>query len=297
MITDIQRFSLSDGPGIRTTVFFKGCPLRCAWCHNPEAVRPGRERMLYPEKCIGCGRCAQVCPSGARRAENGRMVDDPARCVNCGACADACFTGAIQMSGTEMTAAEIVAEAMQDADYYRRSGGGVTLSGGEVLAQPGLAMEVLRLLKAQGVSTAIETSLFAEWETLEALLEHVDLVMADLKLADPAAHERWVGVPNGRILDNLHRLSRRGVPLILRTPVIPGVNDREAEIAAIAAVARTLDNLKAYELLNYNPLGESKVAALARGYALSGARPLPAQRMEALRQAALDAGLVDVRIG
>ena len=297
MIIDIQRFSLNDGPGIRTTVFLKGCPLHCAWCHNPEAIHAGREMMLYPEKCIGCGRCAAACKTGARRVEDGRLVYEAEKCVSCGACANECFTGAIQVSGVEMTVSEIVDEVMKDADYYRRSGGGVTLSGGEVLMQPQLAKDILKALKDRGVSTAIESSLYADWSLIADVLENVDLVMADLKIADDEQHQRWVGVSNRKIVENLRALNRLGKPLILRTPVIPGINDSNEAIQAIAKIAKDFDNLQYYELLNYNPLGESKYQALNREYLLAGARPLAKERMEELKQTAIEAGLNNVRVG
>ncbi len=297
MITDIQRFSLNDGPGIRTTVFFKGCPLHCAWCHNPESIHARRELMLYPEKCIGCGMCATVCPSGARAVRDGQLAYDPGKCQDCFACANVCFSGAIQLSGVDMSPEEIVEEVMKDFDYYRNSGGGVTLSGGEVLAQDQLAEKVLKLLKEKGVHTAIETSLFTHWETIAELLPLVDLVMADVKLFDSAAHKICTGVSNEPILENLQKLSETGVPMILRTPLIPGMTDSDENIASIAKFIASLKNVKYYELLNYNPLGESKYNALVRDYDLRGQKPLSNARVEALRKLAQAQGIDDVRVG
>ena len=294
VLTAIQRFSLHDGPGIRSTVFFKGCNMRCAWCHNPETLRVEPEVLYYRSKCVGCGACAQVCPS--HRVESGRMVYDRSACADHGACAQVCFSGALEMCGRDYTVQEVLHEVMQDVDYYAQSGGGVTLSGGEVLLQPQFAAELLSALHKEGVHTAIEINLNVDFSTLEALLPDLDLVMCDLKLWDEDAHRRWTGAGNARIRENIARLSRSGKPFIVRTPVIPGVNDSEAEIAAIAGFVGQLPGLAYYELLNFNPLGGSKYQALDVDNAFAGARPLSEERMQAL-QAAAQAVCPSVRVG
>lgn len=294
VLTAIQRFSLHDGPGIRSTVFFKGCNMRCAWCHNPETLRVEPEVLYYRSKCVGCGACAQVCPS--HRVEGGKMVYDRAACADHGACAQVCFSGALEMCGKEYTVQDVLHEVMQDVDYYAQSGGGVTLSGGEVLLQPQFAAELLSALHKEGVHTAIESNLNVDFSTLEALLPDLDLVMCDLKLWDEDAHRRWTGAGNARIRENIARLSRSGKPFIVRTPVIPGVNDSEAEIAAIAGFVGQLPGLAYYELLNFNPLGGSKYQALDVDNAFAGARPLSEERMQAL-QAAAQAVCPSVRVG
>ena len=294
VLTAIQRFSLHDGPGIRSTVFFKGCNMRCAWCHNPETLRVEPEVLYYRSKCVGCGACAQVCPS--HRVEGGKMVYDRAACADHGACAQVCFSGALEMCGKEYTVQDVLHEVMQDVDYYAQSGGGVTLSGGEVLLQPQFAAELLSALHKEGVHTAIESNLNVDFSTLEALLPDLDLVMCDLKLWDEDAHRRWTGAGNARIRENIARLSRSGKPFIVRTPVIPGVNDSEAEIAAIAGFVGQLPGLAYYELLNFNPLGGSKYQALDVDNAFAGARPLYEERMQAL-QAAAQAVCPSVRVG
>ena len=294
VLTAIQRFSLHDGPGIRSTVFFKGCNMRCAWCHNPETLRVEPEVLYYRSKCVGCGACAQVCPS--HRVEGGKMVYDRAACADHGACAQVCFSGALEMCGKEYTVQDVLHEVMQDVDYYAQSGGGVTLSGGEVLLQPQFAAELLSALHKEGVQTAIESNLNVDFSTLEALLPDLDLVMCDLKLWDEDAHRRWTGAGNARIRENIARLSRSGKPFIVRTPVIPGVNDSEAEIAAIAGFVGQLPGLAYYELLNFNPLGGSKYQALDVDNAFAGARPLSEERMQAL-QAAAQAVCPSVRVG
>lgn len=295
MICDIQRFSLNDGPGIRTTVFMKGCPLSCKWCHNPEAIRPQPEILFYPLKCAGCRACVAACPTGARSYIS--IAPDRERCVGCGACASACYTGALALSGRDLSVQEVMDEVVQDAPYYRRSGGGVTLSGGECLMQPELSGQILKACREQGIATALETCLQVRYEALEALLPLLDLVMLDVKLAGAEEHRTWTGASNDLILENLKKLAQTGMPLIIRTPVIPGVNDTAAQIAAIARIVRDIKSLEYYELLNYNPLGESKYEALGIPYAFKGQRPLTQDEMESLKAAALFEGVSQVRIG
>lgn len=226
IIADIQRASVHDGPGLRTTVFFKGCPLRCEWCHNPECISREPEVLLYPEKCIGCGRCSE-----------------------------GCYTGARVLCGKEMTSDELLAEILLDKEYYGTEGG-VTFSGGEALLQKDFLLEIIEKCKAEGVNTAVETSLFIYDEQVFSSL---DLVMADLKIWDSELHKRYTGVPVEPIIENFKRLDRLGVPIIARTPVIPEIDQGISEIAEFL---RGLENVMQYELLPYHPLGESKRQAL-----------------------------------
>ncbi|MBR0144688.1 MAG: glycyl-radical enzyme activating protein [Clostridia bacterium] len=228
-IADIQRASIHDGPGIRTTVFFKGCPLRCAWCHNPECISFEKETLYYPEKCIGCGKCSEGCFSGAR--------------VVC---------------GRDMTAEEILETVLLDRDYYAEEGG-VTFSGGEPLAQREALGELIRLAKREGIGTAIETSLIL---FDEEILGEADLVMADLKIWDEERHRAYTGVSNREILSHFKLLDRLGTPVIARTPVIPGVNDDRENVEKTRDFLRSLRNVIRYELLPYHPLGEDKRRAL-----------------------------------
>lgn len=282
VITSIQRFSLNDGPGIRTTVFFKGCGLRCAWCHNPETVRPENELLVHPEKCIGCGHCAEVCPSGAHVRTGGKFVFDRNKCVGCGKCAEICFPGAMEMAGRLMPVGEVMAEIRQDRAYYRDSGGGVTLSGGEVFRQPEFAGALIDACRRAKIPIAVETNLFWRFEPVRGMLEKLDLVMFDLKLFDSAAHRRWTGEGNETILENAKRLDELNLPLIARTPLIPGVTDSEENIAAIAGLLAGLKNLQYYELLNFNPLGDSKYRSLAKRNPFQAARPLAPAAVERL---------------
>lgn len=294
VLTTIQRFSLHDGPGIRSTVFFKGCNMRCAWCHNPETLSTQPEVLYYRSKCVGCGACAAVCPS--HTIVEGKMVYDRSQCHDGGKCAQVCFSGALETCGYEADVQSVLFEVMQDEAYYAQSGGGVTLSGGEVLLQPEFAGELLRALRARGVHTAIESNLNVDFSTLEKLLPDIDLVMCDLKVWDEELHRRWTGTGNARIKENIEKLGKTGKPMIVRTPVIPGVNDNEQEIGAIAAFAAQQPNLLYYELLNFNPLGQSKYLALDAENAFETARPLPENRLEALAAAARASGAA-VRVG
>ena len=290
-ITEIQRFSLNDGPGIRTTVFFKGCSLNCAWCHNPETIRPRSELMTYPARCIGCGHCVEVCPSGAHFKQEGAVGFDRTKCVNCGKCAEVCFPGAMVMSAKKTTAAKVMAEIVQDRAYYKDSGGGVTLSGGEVFCQPAFAEALISACRAEKIHVAAETNLQWDFEAIRPLLEQLDLVMFDLKLADPEAHRLWTGVDNTRILANLRKLDLLGVPLIGRTPLIPGATDAKENISAVAAELSSLKNLIRYELLNFNPLGGSKYQALEMEDRFASALPLDKEHLSELVRAAKSAGI------
>lgn len=253
-IFDIQRFSIHDGPGIRTAVFFKGCPLRCAWCHNPESQSPRPQLMFYAHKCTGCGRCAGVCPN-----------THTAACTGCGRCADVCRSGAREISGYEITPEEALRTVLRDRAFYETSGGGMTLTGGEPLAQPDFARELLRLCREQGVNTAVETSGFAPWEALEGLLPLLDHVYYDIKGIDPALHRRNTGVSNEVILANAERLKQSGANVVFRMPYIPGFND--GELAAVRAFTEG----SPLQLMPYHDTGAGKYAALGRDYPAAAA--------------------------
>ena len=234
IIADIQRFSLHDGPGIRTTVFLKGCNMRCLWCHNPEAIAFEPEILL-----------------------------DMAKCIKCGYCDEGCFAGARELCGQEMSLDEVMAHLMLDAPYYGEYGG-LTLSGGEPTCQAGFCTSLLQACRDRGINTAVETNLHTD--DLTPLLSAVDLIMADMKLFDDELHRKWTGVGNKLIKKNIVHISALGIPLILRTPVIPGVNATVVEIEAIASFANELPSLRYYELLPYHSLGFSKGKAQSRTY-------------------------------
>ena len=297
MITDIQRFSLNDGPGIRTTVFLKGCNLHCAWCHNPETIRKKNELMVYPANCIGCGHCVPVCPSGARSIAAGVLQFDRSRCTACGACAAVCFPGALKMAGRSVSVAEVMGEILQDRAYYADSGGGVTLSGGELFCQAEFADALIDACRKEKIPVAVETNLNWQFESVRPILEKLDLIMFDVKIFDSVEHKRWTGVENAELLDNARRLDTLNRPLIARTPLIPGATDSAENIRAIAGFLRNFRNLRCYELLNFNPLGESKYRALEEKNPFVSARPLKPEALNRLREAAESVGNLTIQIG
>ena len=297
MITDIQRFSLNDGPGIRTTVFLKGCNLHCAWCHNPETIRKKNELMVYPANCIGCGHCVPVCPSGARSIAAGVLQFDRSRCTACGACAAVCFPGALKMAGRSVSVEEVMGEILQDHAYYADSGGGVTLSGGELFCQAEFADALIDACRKEKIPVAVETNLNWQFESARPILEKLDLIMFDVKIFDSVEHKRWTGVENAELLDNARRLDTLNRPLIARTPLIPGATDSAENIRAIAGFLRNFRNLRCYELLNFNPLGESKYRALEEKNPFVSARPLKPEALTRLREAAESVGNLTIQIG
>ena len=262
MITDIQRFSLNDGPGIRTTVFLKGCNLHCAWCHNPEAIRMTNELMVYPANCIGCGHCVPVCPSGARSIAAGVLQFDRSRCTACGACAAVCFPGALKMAGRSVSVAEVMGEILQDRAYYADSGGGVTLSGGEPLMQPEFSLAFLEALKREKIHTAFDTSCFGSQEVLKEALPLVDLFLVDFKHADPEVHRKLTGQSNERILENLRFLSEKGARIEIRIPFVPGCNDSVENLEATGRILGSLRGILCVKLLPYHALARTKYASL-----------------------------------
>lgn len=290
MVFDIQRFSIHDGPGIRTIVFLKGCPLRCVWCSNPESQSVGAELLVLADKCKGCRRCEEVCPLGAIRFQPGFRLDRDV-CEGCGQCAEVCPTGALQVSGRVQKVDEIIQVLKRDEVYYRRSGGGVTLSGGEPLMHPAFAADLLRTCKEIGWHTAMETSGFSGWSAFEKVLPWLDLVLLDIKHVDDEKHVRYIGQSNRMILENARRLGENGVPVVIRVPVVPGCNDTPEEIRRIASFARSIPGVRELHLLPYHRLGEMKYRYLDAEYPLTGQRPPVNQVMEALRIAGAAEGL------
>lgn len=290
-VFNIQRFSIHDGPGIRTTVFLKGCTLRCAWCHNPESISPERELACFPNKCIRCGHCVEACETGAMRLEDGKRVHDRSLCRVCGRCAEACYAEAIVMEGREVTAGEVVAEVLKDKPFYDTSSGGVTLSGGEPLLQAGFCAEVMAQCRERGIHTALDTAACVPWGEFEKVLPFTRLILLDLKLADTERHRQATGAGNELILANARRLGTTGIPLMVRIPIVPGWTDDEANLAAIADFARGLPNLDAVELLPYHRFAEAKYQRLGRAYALQGTPAPEAVRMARLAAAVAERGV------
>lgn len=265
LITDIQRYSIHDGDGIRTTVFFKGCPLRCAWCHNPETQRFTAEILYNAEKCSGCLRCTAACPEGGFDLLSGQFVSE--HCISCGKCAEACLNGARELSGKYVPPAELVRQLVRDLPFYEESGGGVTLSGGEVLAQdPGYVMEVLRRLYEQGIRVNIDTCGQVPEEVLLQALPFTDTFLYDLKLAGAEEHRRYTGADNRRILSNLRAIGKAGARIRIRIPLIDPVNTSEQETAAMIEALAGIQGILSIDLLKYHDTGSGKYARLGRAY-------------------------------
>jgi pyruvate formate lyase activating enzyme len=299
LIFDIRKYSIHDGPGIRTTVFFKGCPLACSWCCNPESQGAQPELVWVRERCLGCGLCLATCPQEAlgTSADGARQIIRQ-RCNGCGQCAEACPGDALNLIGRWVTAAEVLAEVTRDALYYEASGGGLTLSGGEPLAQPEFAAELLRRYKhdEKGGHTAMETCGFAAWTVIERLAADVDLFLYDLKHLDPNEHRRLTGQTNHLILENARRLAAAGHALVIRLPLIAGINDSQDHLEAAADFTLSLPGVSRIDLLPYHRLGETKYRRLEKAYAMAGVPALgsgPAARAAAI----LTARGVDVTIG
>jgi pyruvate formate lyase activating enzyme len=297
LVSAIRRLAIHDGPGIRTLVFLKGCPLCCAWCAAPETQAPGRDVVFHSERCLACDRCRTVCPTGAIRLEaDGRRVLDRMRCDLCGACAEACYAEAISLPGERRSVAEVLAEVVRDRVFYERSGGGVTLSGGEPLSQPEFTAALLAACRGAGLHTALETSGYQAWERFEGLLADADLLLYDVKLMDAERHRRFTGVGNALILDNLRRAVARGVATIVRVPVVAGINDDCENARALARFLSGAGPIRRVDLLPYHRLGEATYARLGRSYALPGIPLVAESRLEALAGILAETGL-PVQIG
>ncbi len=299
LVFDIQKFAVHDGGGIRTLVFLKGCPLRCQWCSNPESLGKKPEMIFVPNNCISCGACLTVCPSDAIRQAEPQSVGlkmDREKCTLCGSCARSCYAGAINIIGRYLSVPELMAIIERDRKFYEQSNGGVTFSGGEPTAQPEFLTAALKELQERGIHTAIETSSFAPWDTFEPILRHVDLVLTDIKHMDDAEHRRLTGVSNRPILNNLRAISRLGIPMKIRLPLIPGLNDSPENLTATAEFAKKLGSLQSLDILPYHRLGEGKWRQLGVDYSLCGLKPQNENEVQAVAAFLSDRG-IQVGIG
>lgn len=290
-IFDVKRFAVHDGPGIRTTLFLKGCPLHCLWCHNPESISRQSQLVFTPMKCIGCLNCIKVCPQGAHQLIDGEHVIVRELCLACGTCAEGCYAGALELAGREVTVREMIEEVLRDRAFYETSGGGMTLSGGEPLFQYEFTRALLRSAKAEGLHTALDTTGLTSWERLEELLPYIDLILYDLKQMDRERHIALTGVPNEQILDNLRRVDATGQPLWIRIPLIPGQNDDDANYHALGRFLSGLNHVERIEILRYHRLAESKYESVGYDYSLLGLEPPTEEEAELRREILLEYGL------
>ena len=289
LVFNIQKFSLHDGAGIRTLVFLKGCPLKCAWCANPEGQSHRPELAFNTDMCIGvaeCGLCLEACgPQAVSSTTDGKIAIDRGLCSDCGDCAEACPSKALKLFGDRMSVGEALKVVEEDSAFYARSGGGLTLSGGEPLAQADFAIHLLEAARARGIDTAIETTGYCAWDTLEAACGAANRIFYDVKSLDSEKHKRETGVDNKLILENLERLRERfsGLSITARTPIVPGFNDSPEDIEAISRYLRSLPGDIEHELLPYHGFGESKYGQLGIRYPMKNLEPPSEQRMVALR--------------
>jgi len=289
LVFNIQKFSMQDGPGIRTTVFLKGCPLCCAWCHNPEGLRRAAELVWYDVRCIGTRDCLRVCQEDALSLTDEGIRIDRTRCTACGRCAKACPAAALELIGRDWTVDDLLAEILKDAVFYETSGGGVTFSGGEPMLHADFLVELLPRCKAAGLHVALDTCGVVPWSEYERVLPFVDLLLLDLKIMDPEQHRAATGVSNEPIVANARRFSECGLPMWIRTPIIPGFTDTPQNLGAIAAfIHDMLPAVDRWYFLAYTNLGRPKYKRLGLGYPLERTALLTAAQMEDALHSVID---------
>ncbi len=295
IITNIQRCSTEDGPGIRTTVFFKGCPMKCSWCHNIETIDPKPILVWYEVKCIGDEACVRACPEDALTLTPDGLKIDRTKCNVCGICEDACPTGAVKVMGKVWASDDLVKELLRDKVFFETSQGGVTLSGGEATYQPQFTLEVAKGLKMEGVHVALDTCGYCSEKVLRDLLPYIDLVLYDLKVMDPKKHKEFTGVPLDTVLTNAQIVAESGKPIWIRTPVIPKHTDDEENIRAVARfILKNLPTVERYDLLAFNRMCIDKYALFDLEYPLKDYDLISEETMEHLAQLARDEGLQNV---
>lgn len=269
-IFNIQKFCVNDGPGIRTTVFLKGCPLRCIWCHNPESKKTAPEMFYNAQKCVKCGRCAKACDKVCHEFSDDVHLYDREKCAVCGKCAEVCPTEALETAGYEISVEDALRDVLKDKVFYDNSGGGMTVSGGEPMLQFDFTLSLMKSAKEAGLHTCMETCGYAPEERYREIAPYVDIFLFDYKITDPEKHRECTGVTNELILSNLRMLDGAGSKIILRCPIIPTVNDTEEHLSAIANLANSLSNVLEINIEPYHPLGSGKSEMLGREYALQG---------------------------
>ncbi len=295
LIFNIQKYSLHDGPGIRTTVFLKGCPLRCGWCHNPESRSAEPEISWSEARCIRCGECWEVCPQAAAQRPATAAIDRQ-QCTRCGQCVAVCVTGARELVGRQRTVSDVLAEILQDRIFYDESSGGVTLSGGEPLLQAEFAAELLAACRGEGLHTAVDTCGYGRREDVQALAAVTDLFLYDVKILDDNRHRQYTGVSNIVILENLRALCEQGANVWIRVPIIPGFNDDPRDVEATAAWVASLGTVQRMHLIPYHALGTNKAERVGLVPAMAATAAPSDDLLEALAERARAYGLV-VKIG
>lgn len=290
IVFNIQRFAIHDGPGIRTTVFLKGCPLRCLWCQNPESINPQMEIVFIADKCIRCGVCVDVCQNQAVKFTDNERVYQVEKCKMCGECSRHCPREAVRFVGAGMDSKEVVSILERDVPFYETSGGGITISGGEPLFQPQFTKEILQLSHEKGIHTVLDTSAYGKWDDIEQLLPYTDLFLLDIKIVAQKRHIELTGVDNKLIIDNILRLSKTHTEIIIRVPVLPGINDDEKNIGEIASLLKDINILKV-ELLPYNRLAEAKYKQYRLTYFLPYIQTPGVEHMRLIEQYLASSGL------
>lgn len=296
IVFDIKKYAIHDGPGIRCTVFLKGCPLRCSWCHNPESWQAEPEPMVRLARCVQCGRCVEVCPESAILLVRGVPAADATRCTRCGTCLTACPANARQIAGRVMSATEILAEIEKDLIFYDTSGGGVTFSGGEPLMQPEFLIALLAECQKLDIHTAVDTCCYASHETVKQVARHADMFLCDIKHLDPEKHKIFTGVDNRLILDNIALLAESGKTIVVRIPVVPGFNDETEAIEAIALFVRGLKTIRQIDLLPYNSGGSAKARRLGRQADVPQRQPVSESAIKQFAERLAEHGFV-VKVG
>lgn len=269
IVMNIQKYSVHDGPGIRTTIFLKGCPLSCWWCHNPESQNFNFELMFFNDRCVGCGNCKDKCEQGAINIKNGVVTTEDSKCILCGKCTDFCINESRNLVGKEFSAKELLKEIKKDEIFYEESGGGVTFSGGEPLLQIDFLEEMLRLCKEQGIHTTVDTSGYSDFKNFKRILDYTDLFLYDIKHLDDNMHKKYIGVSNELIKENLIKLSELNANIFARIPIIKGINNDEKNIDETIEFLREI-NLEQINLLPYHKMGMEKYERIFKEYKLSG---------------------------